>query len=150
MNSSIQSPSGGSVGIGFAVPIDTVKRIVPVLIANGHVDHPSLGFNAYELNGDLADLLKLPVQKGLLIAQLQSGGAAEKAGLRGATQRLRTYGGTILAGGDILTAIDDKPIATRDAMTLYLESTKRPGEAVKLTIVRDGQTLTVEAILDAR
>ena len=85
VNSSIQSTSGGSVGIGFAVPVDTLKRVLPDLIANGHYQHPSLGFNAYEINSDLAEALTLPVEKGLLVAQLQSGGAAEKAGLKGAT-----------------------------------------------------------------
>ncbi|MCL4507218.1 MAG: trypsin-like peptidase domain-containing protein [Chloroflexi bacterium] len=150
VNSSIQSPSGGSVGIGFAVPIDTVKRIVPQLIATGKVVHPSLGFNAYEINGDLADALKLPVQKGLLIAQVQSGSAAEKAGVHGATQRLRTYGGYILTGGDILTAIDDKPIYTRDAMTIYLETTKHAGDTVKLTLIRGNATITLNAVLDAK
>ncbi|MCL5994603.1 MAG: trypsin-like peptidase domain-containing protein, partial [Chloroflexi bacterium] len=81
VNSSIQSPSGGSVGIGFAVPIDTVKRVVPALITKGGYDHPWLGFSAYEINNDLADALDLPVEKGLLIAQLQQGGSAERAGV---------------------------------------------------------------------
>jgi S1-C subfamily serine protease len=150
VNSSIQSPSGGSVGIGFAVPIDTLKRVVPELIANGRFVHPSLAFNAYEINSDLADALKLPVQKGLLIAQLQSGGSAERAGVHGATGRMRSYNGYLHTGGDILTAIDDKPIATRDAMTIYLETTKRAGDTVRLTIIRDGKTMDIDATLDAR
>ena len=150
VNTSIQSPSGGSVGIGFAVPIDTLKRVVPELIATGGYKHPSLGFNAYEINSDLADALSLPVQKGLLIAQVQAGSAAEKAGVRGATQRVRAYGGYLLAGGDILTAIDDKPINTRDAMTIYFETTKRAGDTVKLTLLRAGATLTLNVVLDAR
>ncbi len=150
VNTSIQSPTGGSVGIGFAVPVDTIKRIVPQLIAAGKVVHPSLGFNAYEINSDLANALSLPVQKGLLIAQVQPGSAADKAGVRGATQRLRTYGGYILTGGDILTAIDGKPIYTRDAMTIYLETSRRPGDTVKLTLIRDNRTITLNAVLDAK
>ncbi len=150
VNTSIQSPTGGSVGIGFAVPVDTIKRIVPQLIATGKVVHPSLGFNAYEINSDLANALSLPVQKGLLIAQVQPGSAADKAGVRGATQRLRTYGGYILTGGDILTAIDGKPIYTRDAMTIYLETSRRPGDTVKLTLIRDNRTITLNAVLDAK
>ena len=150
VNSSIQSTSGGSVGIGFAVPVDTLKRVVPDLIANGRYEHPSLGFNAYEINSDLADALKLSVEKGLLIAQLQSGGAAEKAGVKGATQRVRVYGSTLLIGGDILTAIDDKPMNTTDDMTIYLENNKRPGDTVKLTLLRDGKQMDVTATLDAR
>jgi S1-C subfamily serine protease len=149
VNSSIQSTSGGSVGIGFAVPVDTLKRVLPDLIANGRYQHPSLGFNAYEINSDLAEALTLPVEKGLLVAQLQSGGAAEKAGLKGATQRARVYGSTLLIGGDILTAIDDKPINTTDDMTIYLENNKRPGDTVKLTILRDGKPMELTATLDA-
>ncbi len=150
VNSNIQSPNGGSVGIGFAVPVDAVKRVVPDLISHGRYEHPSLSFNAYEIDSNLASLLKLPVQQGLLIAQVLQGGAADHAGVRGATKQLRTYGGTLLVGGDILTAIDGHPIATRDAMTLYLESNKRPGDKVTLTLLRDGQPLTVTATLDAR
>ena len=150
VNSSIQSTSGGSVGIGFAVPVDTLKRVVPDLITNGRYEHPSLGFNAYEINSDLADALKLSVEKGLLIAQLQSGGAAEKAGVKGATQRVRVYGSTLLIGGDILTAIDDKPMSTTDDMTIYMENNKRPGDTVKLTLLRDRKQMDVTATLDAR
>ncbi len=150
VNTSIQSPSGGSVGIGFAVPVDSLKRVVPELIANGRFPHPSLGFNAYEISTDLADALSLPVKKGLLIAQVQTGSAAEKAGVRGASQRVRVYGGYLLTGGDILTAIDEKAIATRDDMTLYLEGAKHAGDTVKLTLLRDGATMTLNAVLDAK
>jgi 2-alkenal reductase len=127
-----------------------VKRVVPDLIGKGRYDHPSLGFNAYEIDSNLADALSLPVQKGLLIAQVQTGSAADRAGVHGATQQMRTYGGVLLVGGDILTAIDDQPINTRDAMTLYLEGTRRPGDRVKLSLLRDGKPLTVSATLDAR
>lgn len=150
VNSNIRSPSGGSVGIGFAVPVDILKRVLPDLIRTGKYEHPWLGFNAYEINSDLADLLKLPVKSGLLIAQLQENGSAARAGVREATQRMRVAGGTILTGGDILTAIDDQPINTRDAMVIYLETNKRPGDTVKLSLIRDGSELTLTATLDAR
>ena len=150
VNTSIQSPSGGSVGIGFAVPVDIVKRVVPDLIRTGRYEHPWLGIAAYEIGPDLADVLKLPAQKGLLIAQIQEGGSAERAGVRGASERIRVYGGYLLAGGDILVAIDDQPIYTRDAMTIYLESNKRAGDKVTLTLIRDGQQMTLDAVLDAR
>jgi S1-C subfamily serine protease len=81
---------------------------------------------------------------------LQQGAAAERAGVRGATQRVRVSGGYLLTGGDILTAIDGKPINTRDAMTIYLENNRRAGDAVKLTLLRDGKELTLDATLDAR
>ena len=150
VNTSIQSPSGGSVGIGFAVPVNTVKRVVPELMTRGRYEHPWLGFTSYEVDQDLADFLNLPVNKGLLIAQLQPGGPAEQAGVRGASERLRTNVGTLLVGGDILLAIDSQPILTRDDMTLYLETGKRVGDAVTLTLNRDGQEITLDATLQAR
>lgn len=150
VNTSIRSPSGGSVGIGFAVPADTVKRVVPELIAKGRYDHPWLGLTAYEITPDLARALQLPVERGLLIAQLQPGGAADRAGVRGATQQLRVRGGYLLIGGDILTAVDDRPIATRDQLTIYLENNKRVGETVTLSLIRDGQPITLTATLAAR
>ena len=70
--------------------------------------------------------------------------------LRGATQRLRTSRGDLLIGGDIVVAIDDRPIATRDQMNLYLEGNKRVGDAVKLTVVRDGERIELSAVLGAR
>ncbi len=150
VNTAIQSPSGGSVGIGFAVPADTVARVVPELIAKGRYDHPWLGITAYEITPELARLLDLPTDRGLLIAQVQRGATADLAGVRGATQRLLVRGGYLLVGGDILTAVDDRPITTRDQLTIYLENNKRVGESVTLSIIRDGQPLTLTARLTAR
>ncbi|MFN4294932.1 MAG: S1C family serine protease [Thermoflexales bacterium] len=150
VNTAIRSPSGGSVGIGFAVPADTVTRVVPELIAKGRYDHPWLGLTAYEITPDMARALQLPVDRGLLIAQLQPGGAADRAGVRGATQQLRVRGGYLLIGGDILTAVDGRPIATRDQLTIYLENNKRAGETVTLSLIRDNRPLTLTATLAAR
>jgi S1-C subfamily serine protease len=150
VNTSIRSPIGASVGIGFAVPADTVVRIVPELIARGRYDHPWLGIVAYEITPDLARILELPVDRGLLIAQVQPGAAADRAGVRGATQQLRLRGGYLLIGGDILTSVDGRPIATRDQLTIYLENNKRVGEAVTLSLIRDGQPITLTATLTAR
>jgi S1-C subfamily serine protease len=150
VNTSIQSPSGGSVGIGFAVPADTIARVAPELIARGRYEHPWLGFTAYEVDADLADFLDLPVSKGLLLAQLQRGGPADAAGARGASRRIATNYGDLLAGGDILLAIDDHPTYTRDAMTIYLENNKRVGDEVTLTLNRDGQEIRLAATLAAR
>ncbi len=150
VNTAIRSPSGGSVGIGFAVPADTVTRVVPELIAKGRYDHPWLGLTAYEITPDMARALQLPVDRGLLIAQLQPGGAADRAGVRGATQQLRVRGGYLLIGGDILTAVDGRPIATRDQLTIYLENNKRVGETVTLSLIRGNRPITLTATLAAR
>jgi len=150
VNTAIRSPSGGSVGIGFAVPADTVARVVPELIAKGRYDHPWLGITAYEITPDLARALELPTSRGLLIAQVQPGAAAHAAGVRGATQQMRVRGGYLLIGGDILTAVDERPIATRDQLTIYLENNKRVGDLVTLSLIRDGKPITLTAKLTAR
>ncbi len=149
VNTAIQSPSGGSVGIGFAVPVDIVKRVVPELIAQGRYPHPTLGFDSYELTYEITPSPDGP-QKGLLIIQVAPGGPADQAGLRAATVRRDARGRPVLTGGDILIAVDGRPVATRDDLTIYLESHKRVGDQVQLTVVRGNQTLILTATLAER
>ena len=152
VNTAIQSPSGGSVGIGFAVPVDTVKRVVPELIANGRYPHPWLGFEGqvYRITPTLAEALKLPVEKGLLIARLYQDSPAHQAGLRGADRRLQVGRNVILVGGDIVTAIDDVPLESSDQLTIYLETQKLPGDQVILTLWRDGKEIKQPLYLGER
>jgi len=152
VNTAITSPSGGSVGIGFAVPVDTVKRVVPELIANGRYPHPWIGFEgqAYHVTPAFAEALDLPVDKGLLIARLYQDSPAHQAGLRGADRRLQLGRRVILVGGDIVTAIDGLPLESPDQLTIYLETKKRPGDQVVLTVWRDRKEMTVPLTLGER
>ncbi len=148
INTSIQSPSGGSVGIGFAVPIEIVSRVIPALIAQGRYPHPSLGLTVVELGYEVRPAASGP-QHGLLIVDLERGGSAQQAGLQAASVE-RTYRGTIFRGGDIITAINGQPIRTRDDLTLYLEGNTRPGDKVTVTISRGGETLEVPLVVGER
>lgn len=152
VNTAIQSPSGGSVGIGFAVPVDTVKRVVPELVANGRYSHPWIGFEGqvYRVTPSLAEALGLPVEKGLLIARLYEASPAHRAGLQGADRRVRWGRYTILAGGDIVTAIDGISLESSDQLTIYLETKKRPNDEVVLTVWRDRKEMTVPLALGER
>lgn len=152
VNTAITSPSGGSVGIGFAVPVDTVKRVVPELIANGRYPHPWIGFEgqAYHVTPAFAEALDLPVDKGLLIARLYQDSPAHQAGLRGADRRVQSGRRVILVGGDIVTAIDGLPLESPDRLTIYLETKKRPGDQVVLTVWRDRKEITVPLTLGER
>jgi len=152
VNTAIQSPSGGSVGIGFAVPVDTVKRVVPSLIANGRYPHPWIGFEGqvYRLTPALAEALNLSIEKGLLIARLYIDSPAHLAGLRSSNQRVRLGRNVILAGGDIVTAIDDMPLESPDQLTIYLETKKRPGDDIILTIWREGEEVKIPLTLGER
>lgn len=149
INTAIQSPTGASVGIGFAVPVDIIKRVVPELIARGRYPHPMLGFEAYELTYEVRPNPNGP-QKGLWVVRVIPGGPADQAGLQAAEIRRDARGRLVIVGGDIVTAIDGRPIATRDDLTLYLEAHKRVGDQVQLTVVRGGETLTLTATLAER
>ncbi len=149
INTAIQSPTGASVGIGFAVPVDIIKRVVPELIAHGRYPHPMLGFEAYELTYEVRPSPNGP-QKGLWVVRVIPGGPADRAGLQAAEIRRDARGRPVIVGGDIVIAIDGRPVATRDDLTIYLESHKRVGDQVQLTVVRGGETLTLTATLAER
>ncbi|MCS6962863.1 S1C family serine protease [Thermoflexus sp.] len=150
INTAIRSPSGGSIGIGFAIPVNTIKRVVPELIARGRYPHPWLGASFFEITPAFAQAFRLPVDHGLLTVQVAPGSPADRAGLRGATQRVRTRFGDVFLGGDIITAIDDRPLRRVDELVIYLENYKRVGETVTLSILRDGQALTLRVTLGER
>jgi putative serine protease PepD len=145
INTMIYSPSGGSVGIGFAVPVDTAKRIIPDILAYGRVRRPRLGIIPYPLNARLADALELPVQEGLLVVQVERGSAADRAGIRGGTQPVQIGSRIIYIGGDVITEVDGQPIRSRDDLDRVLGA-KKIGERVQVEVIRNGRPLmlTVE------
>ncbi len=148
VNTAIYSPSGTSAGIGFAIPVNTVKRVVPVLIELGRYPHPWLGAIGYAITPRLAQALRLPVDQGLLIARIYRGSPAHKAGLRGATRQVVIGNSLVLIGGDIIVAVDGQPVKDWDELEDYLELEKQVGDTVTLTILRDGQEMQVEVTLE--
>jgi S1-C subfamily serine protease len=127
-------------GIGFAVPVNTVKRIVPVLIRNGVYPHPWLGLLGYSIEPDLAEQLRLPVAEGILVAQLYRNGPAVAAGVRGAGQEVIVGNRRYLIGGDIITAVNGQPITDWTALS----------EAITLSLIREGQPLQTTLTLTAQ
>lgn len=147
INTAIFSPTGTSAGVGFAVPVDTVKRLLPDLLSLGRYRHPWLGVRyAYELKASLANALALSTTQGLLIVQLYDGSPLAQAGVRGAQQETVVGNQRVYIGGDILIAIDSQPVETLDGMETLLEDNYTVGDSVTVTLVRDGQPfdLTVE------
>lgn len=136
-------------GIGFAVPVNTVKRVVPALIADGSYPHPSLGLLGYSISAELARTLQLPVENGILVAQLYRNGPAFNAGIQGANEEIVIGNRRILIGGDILTAIDDKPITDWNSLLQYLELKTSVGDTVRVEIMRADQTLEIPVRLAA-
>lgn len=149
VNTAIYSPTGASAGVGLAIPVNKLKLVAPVLIAEGHFPHPWLGVEGlgYELSPDLSRALTLPVDQGLLIARVYQGSPAEQAGLRTATQTALLGFQQYLIGGDILTAIDGVPLASWDDLRAYLDQQTEVGQTVHLRVWRDGQQVDVDVTL---
>jgi S1-C subfamily serine protease len=155
VNAQIVSPSQASAGIGFAIPVNTVRRVVPQLIARGHYPHPWLGVSLLPFEAEGARLLReagmeVPVDKGLLVAEVTPDGPAAKAGIRAGDRVVSIGNAQIPVGGDIITAINGESIADFQELTVYLESETQVGDTVEVTIIRDGQEMTVKVTLAER
>ena len=154
VNTAIFSPSRASAGIGFAVPVDTVRRVVPELIAKGYYPHPWLGLSyVWNLNPDRAQILReagmiVPSERGLLLLEIASGSPAARAGLRGGQSQVRIGRTLLLVGGDILTAIDGQPVATARDLLRYVDTQTTIGQTIQVTVWRDGQEVTVPVTLN--
>ncbi len=152
VNTAIRSTTGVNAGVGFAVPVNTVKRIIPHLIEEGYYNYPYLGItsdNRFTV-AELAEELDLPVERGVLISEVQPDTAAERAGLRGGDREVEVMGATILAGGDIIVAIDGYDLQNFDDLISYLVGKTEVGQEVTLTIVRDGREMDVPVTLGER
>ncbi len=152
VNYSIRSTTGVNSGIGFAVPINTVKRIAPYLIEEGVYHYPYLGITSQPrfTVAELAGPLGLPVTHGVLIEEVQPGTAAARAGLRGGDREVEVTGITIRSGGDIITTIDVYELRDFDDLIAYLVRETEVGQEVVLTIIRDGEELEIPVTLGER
>jgi S1-C subfamily serine protease len=140
INTAIFSPSGAYAGVGFAIPVDTVNRVIPQLISKGKYARPALGIQADEaLNQILEKRLGV---KGVAVAGVERGSAAEEAGLRGV--KIERGGGIV--PGDIILAIDGKPVDSVAKLIARLDE-KKVGDTVKLTLLRDGKQAEVSTTL---
>ncbi|MEJ5197843.1 MAG: trypsin-like peptidase domain-containing protein [Anaerolineae bacterium] len=149
VNTAIYSPTGTSAGVGLAIPVDKVRRVVPVLIREGRFPHPWLGVEGlgYEITPALAKALRLPVERGLLVARLYRNSPADRAGLRTAQREVIVGNRRYLVGGDIITEVDGRPMTTWDKLSAYLEEECEVGQTITLTVIRDGTTMTLKATL---
>ncbi len=139
VNTAIFTPSGGSVGIGFAVPVNTVKKLLPQLIARGRASHPWLGISGVDINPTVAKALSLPAGEGEMIAQVAPNGPAARAGLRGSQRRVRVGNYLVNVGGDIIQNLDGEKISTVDDLTAFLDERKKVGDEVRVDVLRDGK-----------
>lgn len=152
VNTAIFSPTGASAGIGFAIPVSTIQRVVPVLIEKGRYPHPWLGIRGFDITPDLAARFRRggfdwPADQGVLVVAVYRNGPALQAGIRGGTQRVRVGNLIVPIGGDVIVGIDGTPIKEQRDLTLYLEGKMRVGQTVQLTIIRDGRERTIPVTL---
>lgn len=151
VTSAIESTGGSSAGVGFAIPAAIVWKVVPTLIQGGKVDHTWLGLTGTTMSPEIAKLMNLPSdQTGILVVDVTSGSPAEKAGLKGSSQTVTFEGQDIQIGGDVITAIDQKPVKVFEDLVTYLLSSTEVGQTVTLSLMRDGKAMDVKAVLEAR
>jgi S1-C subfamily serine protease len=140
-----------SQGLGFAIPSSTILREIGPLIANGSYNsHPSLGATGTDMTFGIARAMNVNVTYGWLIAQVTSGGPADKAGLRGGTIQAQVEGSLVTIGGDIIIAINGKRITNMDDLSTYMEEYTLPGQTINMTVMRGNQTMTVAVNLGTR
>jgi 2-alkenal reductase len=138
--------SRGSVGIGFAVPINTAKKVVPELEQHGRIVHAYLGVTSYPLNKDLAAAVNLPVDRGALVQEVTPAGPASRAGLRAG--KIHTDEGIVL-GGDIIVEVDGEKVSRPNDVATAINDNK-PGETVEVKFYRDGKLQAKQVKLGTR
>ena len=137
VNTAIFSPTGASVGIGFAVPANTAKRIIPELIARGYYAYPWIGASVTNLLPGDAKALDFAVERGALIVEIVRGGPAHRAGLQGGNQRVRLGNRIVIVGGDVVVGVDGNPVESADGLIRIIRE-KRPGDVLNLDVYRGG------------
>ncbi|MDE1844391.1 MAG: trypsin-like peptidase domain-containing protein [Thaumarchaeota archaeon] len=150
INTAIQTETGEFSGVGFAIPSNTMKKIVPVLIQTGHYKHPWLGVSGISVDPDLADSLSLPAHSGFLIENIVSDSPASKAGLHASNQTKIVDGIKYKFGGDIIIGVDNTQVTKLEDLLNYLQDYKSAGDNMIMHIVRDNKTMDVTLTLQER
>jgi S1-C subfamily serine protease len=150
INTAIQSATGEFTGVGFAVPSQTIAKIVPNLIESGKYHHPWLGISGRDIDPDLAKILKLDDTIGFLVVTVIKDGPAAKAGLLGSSKTLKIDGIEYQIGGDIILSVDGKQVRKIDDILIHLQRAKTVGDEIVLEILRDGRTTQTIITLEER
>jgi S1-C subfamily serine protease len=146
VNSQIETETGGNVGIGFAVPVNTVKEVVSQIKESGKVEHAYLGVQMQEITPELAETVNVPVDEGVMIVGVVDGSPADQAGLQGGEQQVIVGGRSYVLGGDIVLRADGRPVTSPDELrTIIME--KSPGDPLTLEIQRGQSQRTVNVTL---
>ncbi|MGI0064050.1 MAG: S1C family serine protease [Nitrosopumilaceae archaeon] len=150
INTAIQSATGEFTGVGFAIPSNTIAKIVPKLISDGTYHHPWVGIAGRDINPDLAKVLHLTDARGFLIVNVVEGSPADKAGLKGSSETKEIDGIEYLIGGDIVLSVDGNVVRKIDDILIHLQRYKSVGDEMVLEILRDGRVTNIVVKLDER
>ena len=149
LNTVIISPSGANIGIGFAIPADTIKRIAYELIEKGYVAHPWIGATLFPLLPWLAEELNLKAERGVMILDVVRNGPADRAGLRGGDKLLRIGNSTLPIGGDVIVAFEGETMESSEELVRMIRK-KQPGDKVELRVLRENRIKKVPVVLGER
>jgi S1-C subfamily serine protease len=149
INQQIETSSGANDGVGFAVPVSAVKRSIAQLEADGEADYAYIGVSTQSLYPQLAHKLGLDTNYGGLLDEVVPNGPADKAGLKGSDGKLRFQAGSYRTGGDVILAIEGRRVVAPNDLARYI-ATYKPGETVRLEVLRDGKRVKVEVTLGKR
>jgi 2-alkenal reductase len=150
INTAIRSLTGVNSGVGFAIPVDIVKRVLPELISEGRYRHPWIGVSGTTISPEIVEAMNLPVESGVLVFTVEPDSPALRAGLVGGDQEVIVSGRPMRAGGDILVAINGTEVKDFDDLVNFLASSTSVGDVVVLTVVRDDKEVTLELTLEQR
>jgi S1-C subfamily serine protease len=149
VNEQIASPSGSFSGLGFAVPIDTVKTVMRQIIETGTVETAYLGIQGQTISPAVSSILGLPTAQGVLVAAVDPGSPADQAGLRGGSRTFDIQGATYVVGGDIITQLNGTALSGMEELAAAIAESE-PGDRIELTIDRDVSTESVNVTLGVR
>lgn len=150
VTTAIYSRDGSFSGVGFAIPSNTIHKIIPNLIENGTYKHPWIGITSLDISPDIAELIGLKEAKGILIMNVVKDGPASKAGLRGSTEIIEKNQIKYTVGGDVILAIDDKEVRKIEDILTHLQKEKSVGDKITLKILRDEKIKLIDLILEER
>lgn len=150
VTTAIYSRSGDFSGVGFAIPANTLSKIIPVLIDQGSYKHPWIGITSLNISPDIAEILELEEARGIIIMNIVKDGPASKAGLRGSSEIVEKDGINYTIGGDVILAIDDHDVRKVEDIISHLQKEKLVGDKTTFTILRDDKIITMDVLLEER
>lgn len=150
VNTAIQSNTGTFSGVGFAIPANTVERVVPEIIEEGDYRHSWIGVRGRDLTPEMKKAMDLDVESGFMILSVVEESPAAEAGLEGTRDTEVVDGEEVPVGGDVVVAIDDEKVRGISDVLLYLARNTEPGDTVELTVIRDGERVDVPVTLSSR